>query len=189
MAALEKAFGLNRTPADLAVMIWMPANAKEECLILRKTGAERPTYRLLSQRAKASIWVAMPEQNGGRRMPPVQVTRWDAPLDRATGQRLDRVWEAMLRGTRFPERDSRGLMSDGETVEFRYGFMYGEAIPPIVGPAALLVDLGRALIDYCQASEAERPGLLKTVESRLARLERDLAGRAESRGGREPDGR
>jgi hypothetical protein len=87
----------------------------------------------------------------------------------------------MLAEVRYPgpEFDGSGI-EDATVIEFRYTRkfgrpMYGEARSPSRGAPKLLVDFGRALIDYASSAEAERPNMRKRVEAKCQALETYLA--------------
>lgn len=169
-----------------AVMVYAPSFDPEECLYLYKKEGEGARYTLVHTRADRNIWYSMPENRDegepGKGPEPVKVTRHETSLTPDPGGRVSALWEQMLAGVRYPgpEFDGSGI-DDATVVEFRcargeFGrTMYGVARSPSRGAPKRLLDLGRSLIDYASADEAERPRLRKVVEERCQALEDDLA--------------
>ncbi|QEH35863.1 hypothetical protein OJF2_44200 [Aquisphaera giovannonii] len=169
-------------PGEAAVMVYMPSFSGEEGLVIHETEGKDPSFILIHTRADRNIWYSMPENSDDGKPKRVVVTRREAPLPAETAWRVCRLWERMLRGVRYPipaEEDSTGL--DGETIEFWRHNMYGTTWSPEGGALRGLLDLGRALADYCEVSEDKRAATLKTVQGRCQALERYLEVKAAPR--------
>ncbi|HEX8202816.1 MAG TPA: hypothetical protein VF590_20230, partial [Isosphaeraceae bacterium] len=146
---------------ETAVMIYMPSFEPEEGLVLRETEGPEPRYELIATRADRSIWYSMPKNNQEHKQRAVKVTRHRAPLPADLARHVCRLWEAMLRGVRYPGPEMEGVAVDGATTEFRWrppfgGTLHGETWSPTKGSPRHFVELGRSLIEYCDAAEAER---------------------------------
>src|SRR5207249_712870 len=128
-------------------------------------------YTLVYVRADESIWSSMPENNDENRQKPVKATRREAPLPPELAKRVLSLWEKMLRGVRYPEPENDNDGLDGETIEFWGNFMFGETWSPSHGAPKLFVELGRSLMEYCEAPETKRADLLKVVEGKCQALE------------------
>jgi len=65
------------------------------------------------------------------------------------------AWDSVLRKTRYPEADYRGL--DGATYQFycRYG-LFGEIWTPSTGLPRMITDLGHELCAVAKADEKDR---------------------------------
>jgi hypothetical protein len=168
-----------------AVMVYRPSFEPEECLVIYETEEKRQRYTLIYTRADRNIWYSMPENRDEeeRRKRPerVKVTHHEAPLPPYLARRVGKLWERMLAGVRYPgpEFDGSGI-DDATVIELRYTRkfgrpMYGEARSPSLGAPKLLVDLGRALIDYASIAEPGRANVRQRVEAKCQALEEYLA--------------
>jgi hypothetical protein len=120
-----------------------------------------------------SIWYSMPENNDKKKQQKVSISTTTADFPKALGARVHKLWERMLRRTRYPEEPNAGL--DGTTYEFAMWCVYGETWSPQERKSPLLfIELGDSLIGYCKATPAERPAAAKTIEDKAAQLEKYL---------------
>jgi hypothetical protein len=168
---LRRTFGLDEGPVDATVMIYEPSFSAEEVLVLRGPDEGPQPFTLIHTRANPGIYRSMAEDNVDRKPKRVELTRKEAPLPPELAGRVGRMWERMLLGTRYPKPADKVYGADGVTIEFWRDRMYGETWSPKAGAPRLLVDLGRSLIDYCDAAEGARPAALKEVERRCQALE------------------
>lgn len=112
------------------------------------------------------------------------VQKVKCPIDRKTGEALERVWLRMLREVRYPERFE--LRADGATYHFSRFVLHGDPRAPAGSesgqtwspqPASLtgrLVALGEGMRDLALAREADRGRLAEAIYMRATALQRDL---------------
>ena len=104
--------------------------------------------------ADRNIWASMPEDNDGKQQEIfVAVATVDFPKPLA--KRVYDAWHRILLRTRYAEEFA--LRVDPTVIEFSCmparGFVYAQAYyPPECKDAALLTDLGTALIEYCHVA-------------------------------------
>jgi hypothetical protein len=145
----------------------------------RQTDDKIPQYRLILTRADTNIWYSMPENNEEGERKAVKVTRREASLPPDLAGRVCGLWEAMLRGVRYPKPEempsaSTGRPSSSGGHEALEADVRRDVVPDPGRPFAL-VDLGRSLIEYVDADEAGRAARLKAVDEKCRALERYLA--------------
>ena len=86
-----------------------------------------------------------------------------APITAELAEQIGRIWDHMLRRTRFPQNGGLGL--DGVTYHFANRWMAGKKWSPQPDTApGRLVELSHRLRDYCEADADRRPALLGQVQ-------------------------
>jgi len=124
--------------------------------------------------ADKSIWYSMPENNEEKKEKAVTVDSKFVEFPKAQGTRLYKIWNRMLRQTRYPEGYGDGGL-DGTTYEFSTWCAYGEVWSPTARKSPLLfIELGESLIAYCKATDEERVSAMKNIEAKAAKLEKYL---------------
>ncbi len=159
---------------EAAVMVYRPSFEGEECLVIHESEGNEPSFTLIHTRADQNIWYSMPENSDDGERKRVVVTGREVPVPRELGERICRVWDRMLRGVRYPVPDEEPGGADGVSIEFWRHRMYGRAWSPSGGAPKGLVDLGRSLVEYCEAPADRRAEALKEIEKRCQVLERYL---------------
>lgn len=139
--------------------------------------------------AEKSIWYSMPENNQERKQKDVPVSTKLAELPNPLATRVYKVWERMLRRTRYPQVPHQGL--DGTTYEFSFSRVYGDitmltAYGEIWSPSErksplLFIELGESLIAYCKAWPAEQSTAAQAIEEKAKQLEKYLDSHTEPR--------
>jgi len=103
-----------------------------------------------------------------------RIARCEADISPDLGARLLHVWERMLRGTRFP--DTNRLGPDGVEMHFSMSVKGTDLAGKVWSPGkgtnpGLLVDIGIAMMDYCEMKDgrglAELERLTKTLSAKL----------------------
>ncbi|MCB1086255.1 MAG: hypothetical protein KDM63_04365 [Verrucomicrobiae bacterium] len=166
-------------------MLVMPSFSSEYSVSL--FGDERNPWDLASAKkltlkysiADRSIWYSMPENNDEKKQKDVRVAVQSTEFPKALGVRLFKLWDRMLRDTRYPAGDNSGL--DGVTYEFAMWCRYGEIWSPNQRKSPLLfIELGESLINLCKATPEDRESALKDIEEKAAQLEIYLNRKADS---------
>ncbi len=150
-----------------AWMIGKPSFSPEYAVILRHFNITDDPFdrKMESQRwvleyveAKKQIW-RWKDLEGGRMELDIEVTRdlneKSVEVAPEFAAAILSAWESVLRKTRYPEVDYRGL--DGATYQFysRYG-LFGEIWTPSTGLPRMITDLGHELCAVAKADEKDR---------------------------------
>ena len=112
--------------------------------------------------AKNQIW-RWKEVGGGRTELDIHVTkdiiRHRAEVTKEFGLKIFAAWEAVLRVTRYPDADYRGL--DGVTIQFYCRpNLFGEIWTPNAGLPKMLTKLGGKLADIAEMESQYRPKIV-----------------------------
>ncbi len=111
----------------------------------------------------------------------VAVARCEAPLDAALAARIEAVWDAMLRATRYEKRvdgegDARETVTriEGTAYHFSAGALYGQAYAPDPGSRTdMLAAVADDMVAYCHGkNDAALTRDVGALEQRLQREER-----------------
>jgi hypothetical protein len=162
-------------------MVMMPAFVPESAVCLRSEPSDRlekATKVFLDYSVAAKqIYGAVQPRNANKKPEDVAVTFTTVEFSKPVALRLFKLWTRMLLRTHYPQHPSEILVTDGTFFEFGctkigFGTLYGEAYFPNCGKSpTLLADLGLALMEYCKAAPAERPAVMKKVETTASQLE------------------
>jgi len=140
-------------------------------------------------KAKKPIW-RWKELGGGRMKLDIQVTmevtRKRAEVTREFAQVISKAWEAALEQTRYSDSDYGGC--DGETYQFCYFNLFGEAWSPEGGIPRMITDLGHLLGDLAKQDHASRDELVTKCVTLANKITAD-AGKLKQAGGRQPPAR
>lgn len=155
-------------------MIGRPSFGPEYAVILRHevtySNPEEPFDRTISSEkwvverveAKKQIW-RWKDLEGGRMELDIHVTneviRQSSEVTKEFASTMFSAWESVLRRTRYPGEDDRGL--DGVTFQFYCHYnLFGEVWTPRTGLPNMLADLGHRLADLAKAGDEARPTLV-----------------------------
>jgi len=164
---------IGKDPGELW-MIGRPSFGPEYAVILRHevtyANSDEPFDRRITSEkwvierveAKKQIW-RWKELDGGRMEldihPTKDVIRQRSEVTKDFASKMFSAWESVLRRTRYPDEDYRGL--DGATFQFycHYNF-FGEVWTPRTGLPIMLTELGHHLGDVAKAGDEARPKLV-----------------------------
>ena len=155
-------------------MIGRPSFGPEYAVILRHqvtyANPDEPFDRTISSEkwiverveAKKQIW-RWKDLEGGRMELDIQVTkdviRQSSEVSKEFASMMIAAWESILRRTRYPDEEYRGL--DGVTFQFYCHYnLFGEVWTPRTGLPNMLTDLGHRLADLAKADDQARPKLV-----------------------------
>jgi len=135
--------------------------------------------------AKKQIW-RWKDLEGGMMELDIKVTkdlnRKSTEVSKEFAHIMHSAWESVLKKTRYPDADYRGL--DGATYQFYsdYG-LFGEIWTPFTGTPRMITDLGHKLGEVAKADKKDRDRLLeeclklaKELRTRTIKPEQDGAG-------------
>ncbi len=162
-----------------ARMVILPSFDGESCLRLHGPEGESDITKasrffLTSYQADQSIWKTLPQQSDEYRKPgPVIVSVATAPLPAAFARRLRAIWDEMLARSCPP--DSPNMTLDGVSYKFSTPKQTAVATNPRqrMSPV-LLTELGRSLMQYCEAKPEDRTRRMKSAEQHATVLENYL---------------
>lgn len=164
---------IGKDPGELW-MIGKPSFGPEYAVVLRHeltySNPEEPFDRTIALEkwmierveAKRQIW-RWRQLCGGRMELDIHATkdviRQRSEVTKDFASQMLLAWESVLRKTRYPDEDYRGL--DGTTFQFycRHNF-FGEVWTPRTGLPNMLTELGHRLADVVKASDEARPKLV-----------------------------
>lgn len=139
--------------------------------------------------AKKQIW-RWKEIGGGRSVLDIKVTkdvvRHRAEVSKEFSTTMFDAWHSVLRKTRYPDTDYRGL--DGATFQFYCHNLFGEIWTPNSGLPSMLTDLGQKLAEVAKAEAHNRSKLVaectvlaKRIKSETQKPEQDGGGQPATR--------
>jgi hypothetical protein len=156
-------------------MIVRPSFEGEYSVILHGTKEDyevdlekTPKFFLSCFAAEKNIWYSMPENNPEKQQKEIKVIVTTGEVAKPLAKRIHGLWVQMLERTRY--FDDNRIYVDGTTFEFTARGMHAETRVECTGPT-LLVKLGHALIDFCQAPAAEREAATRNIEKAASELE------------------
>ena len=158
-----------------AGMIVRPSFEGEYSVILHGTKEnyevdldKTPKFFLSCFAAEKNIWYSMPEHNEEKQQKEIKITVATGEVARPLAKRIHGLWVQMLERTRYFDDDR--ISVDGTTFEFTARGMHGETRLECTGPT-LLVKLGHALVEFCQAPPTDREAATKNIEKAASELE------------------
>jgi desulfoferrodoxin (superoxide reductase-like protein) len=156
-------------------MIVRPSFKGEYTVILHGTKEDyevdldkTPKFFLSCFAAEKNIWYSMPEHNEEKQQKEIKVTVATGEVARPLAKRIHGLWVQMLKRTRYFDDDR--ISVDGTTFEFTARGMHGETQLQCTGPT-LLVKLGHALVEFCQAPPTDGEAATKNIEKAASELE------------------
>ena len=186
---------IGKDPGELW-MIGRPSFGSEYAVILRHevtyANPEEPFDSTISSEkwvverveAKKKIWRWKDLEGGGMELD-IHVTkdviRQSSEVTKEFASTMFSAWWSILRRTRYPDEDYRGL--DGVTFQFYCHYnLFGEVWTPRTGLPNMLTDLGHRLADVAKAGDEARPKLVaecveiaKKITAETKKPEQDAA--------------
>jgi hypothetical protein len=158
-----------------AQMLLRPAFEPEYSVSLHGTPddmrfSDAKKYFLSRYAAEKNIWYSMPENNEQKQQQEVSVAVATVDFPQPLAKRIYTIWHKMLLRTRYSETEY--LATDATMAEFSSEGLYAETLDPApCKSAALLIELGERLSDYCKAPPEKRELAAKSIQVQAAALE------------------
>ena len=175
------------TPANYGRLIVEPPFDGESAVAVYSTkrGIGQNKFHVTLVRAADNLSHAVLAAHIGRKLAPIAIKRIDADVPESTAVAIGKVWKAMLSRVRnYNYRDE--IRPPLDYVEFEFSLdqpdgktLYGEA--PYRGgkPAdqpltSKLIELGQALVSYCEADAPKRLAMATRIEADANKLNQTL---------------
>lgn len=175
------------TPADCARMLVLPSAGGEESVSIysrSKSPIGEKEYFITLVKSERNIWYQRMYQNmpgtqndPGASRAPIKLRRIDAKFPVNCALAVRQAWIAMLTrvGPLPPQDGTERVVLDGADFEFS-SVDRGRAVAGYVPPGmrgkhtSTLRHLGQLLIDYCEASDAQRPHIAEAITNSAHQL-------------------